>query len=59
MFGHLAPLLRCKLPNRKLQQHLSSLENLSSFCGGVLQLYFPRDGPGDPAFSGAVTTPGL
>lgn len=46
-FGHLAPLLRCKLPSGKLQQHLKSLDNLSSFCTNVLLLYFPRDGPGE------------
>uniref|UniRef100_H3CL01 Metaxin n=1 Tax=Tetraodon nigroviridis TaxID=99883 RepID=H3CL01_TETNG len=44
-FGHLAPILRCKLPSGRLQQHLKSLDNLSSFCSNVLLLYFPRDGP--------------
>ncbi|TNN02021.1 hypothetical protein fugu_009508 [Takifugu bimaculatus] len=44
VFGHLAPILRCKLPNMKLQQHLKSLDNLSNFCSNVLLLYFPRDG---------------
>lgn len=47
MFGHLAPVLRCKLPSGKLQQHLQSLDNLSGFCSNVLLLYFPRDGPGE------------
>lgn len=47
MFGHLAPILRCKLPSGKLQQHLKSLDNLSSFCSTVLLLYFPRDGRGE------------
>lgn len=46
VFGHLAPILRCKLPNGKLQQHLRSLDNLSSFCTNILLLYFPRDGRG-------------
>ncbi|XP_056300029.1 metaxin-1a [Pseudoliparis swirei] len=45
VFGHLAPVLGAKLPNGKLQQHLRTLENLSSFCSNVLLLYFPRDGP--------------
>ncbi|TNN02013.1 hypothetical protein fugu_009500 [Takifugu bimaculatus] len=44
VFGRLAPILRCKLPNMKLQQHLKSLDNLSNFCSNVLLLYFPRDG---------------
>ncbi|XP_035464440.2 metaxin-1-like [Scophthalmus maximus] len=43
VFGHLAPILKSKLPNGKLQQHLKSLENLSSFCTNILLLYFPRD----------------
>uniref|UniRef100_A0A3Q3X1S6 Metaxin n=1 Tax=Mola mola TaxID=94237 RepID=A0A3Q3X1S6_MOLML len=43
VFGHLAPILKCKLPNGKLQQHLKSLDNLSSFCTNILLLYFPRD----------------
>ncbi|KAK5614039.1 metaxin 1 [Crenichthys baileyi] len=44
VFGHLAPILKCKLPNGKLQQHLKSLDNLSDFCSNILLLYFPRDG---------------
>lgn len=47
MFGHLAPILKSKLPNGKLQQHLKSLENLSGFCTNILLLYFPRDGAGE------------
>lgn len=47
VFGHLAPILKCKLPNGKLQQHLKSLDNLSSFCTNILLLYFPRDGRGE------------
>ncbi|XP_027033651.2 metaxin-1b isoform X2 [Tachysurus fulvidraco] len=43
VFGHLAPLLKIKLPNCKLQQHLSSLENLTQFCSNILLLYFPSD----------------
>uniref|UniRef100_A0A3B3Z3S4 Metaxin n=1 Tax=Poecilia mexicana TaxID=48701 RepID=A0A3B3Z3S4_9TELE len=43
VFGHLAPILKCKLPNGKLQQHLKSLDNLSDFCSNILLLYFPRD----------------
>lgn len=45
VFGHLAPVLKIKLPNSKLQQHLQSLENLCAFCSNVLQLYFPRTAP--------------
>ncbi|XP_075934546.1 metaxin-1-like isoform X2 [Anarhichas minor] len=44
VFGHLAPVLKSKLPNGKLQQHLKSLDNLSNFCSNILLLYFPRDG---------------
>lgn len=48
VFGHLAPVLKIKLPNSKLQQHLQTLENLCVFCTNILQLYFPRTGA-DPA----------
>ncbi|KAJ3598349.1 hypothetical protein NHX12_001859 [Muraenolepis orangiensis] len=44
VFGHLAPLLRAKLPNGKLQQQLKSLDNLTHFCSNILLLYFPSDG---------------
>ncbi|XP_055359385.1 metaxin-1-like isoform X6 [Betta splendens] len=44
VFGHLAPILKSKLPNGKLQQHLKSLDNLTNFCTNILLLYFPRDG---------------
>uniref|UniRef100_A0A665SZC4 Metaxin-1 n=1 Tax=Echeneis naucrates TaxID=173247 RepID=A0A665SZC4_ECHNA len=47
VFGHLAPVLKSKLPNGKLQQHLKSLDNLANFCTNILLLYFPRDGRGD------------
>ncbi|XP_015245451.1 PREDICTED: metaxin-1 isoform X3 [Cyprinodon variegatus] len=45
VFGHLAPVLKWKLPNGKLQQHLKNLDNLTDFCTNILLLYFPRDGP--------------
>ncbi|KAM9309232.1 metaxin-1a isoform 1-T1 [Pholidichthys leucotaenia] len=44
VFGHLAPILKTKLPNGRLQQHLKCLDNLSGFCTNILLLYFPRDG---------------
>ncbi|GLD68726.1 metaxin-1-like protein [Lates japonicus] len=44
VFGQLAPILKSKLPNGKLQQHLKSLDNLTNFCTNILLLYFPRDG---------------
>ncbi|XP_072346788.1 metaxin-1b [Scyliorhinus torazame] len=44
VFGHLAPLLKAKLPNSKLQQHLRSLDNLCILCTSILGLYFPNDG---------------
>lgn len=43
VFSHLAPLLKAKLPNGKLQQHLKSLENLCNYCTSILSLYFPWD----------------
>ncbi|XP_053182800.1 LOW QUALITY PROTEIN: metaxin-1a [Scomber japonicus] len=45
VFGHLAPILKSRLPNAKLQQHLKTLDNLTTFCSNILLLYFPRDGP--------------
>ncbi|MBN3307750.1 MTX1 protein, partial [Amia calva] len=47
VFGHLALLLKVKLPNSKLQQHLKSLDNLCHFCTNILQLYFPNEGAGE------------
>lgn len=43
VFAHLAPLLKIKLPNGKLQQHLTSLNNLQQYCTNILALYFPSD----------------
>ncbi|KAM4601175.1 metaxin-1a [Polymixia lowei] len=43
VFGHLAPVLKAKLPSGKLQQHLKSLDNLTHFCSNILLLYFPSD----------------
>ncbi|XP_034029378.1 metaxin-1-like [Thalassophryne amazonica] len=43
VFAHLAPILKSKLPNAKLQQHLKLLDNLSNFCTNILLLYFPRN----------------
>ncbi|XP_074385658.1 metaxin-1 isoform X1 [Zonotrichia albicollis] len=50
VFSRLAPLLKAKLPNGKLQQHLKSLQNLCNYCTSILSLYFPWDG-GDPLSS--------
>ncbi|XP_010131272.1 PREDICTED: metaxin-1, partial [Buceros rhinoceros silvestris] len=44
VFSRLAPLLKAKLPNGKLQQHLKSLQNLCTYCPSILSLYFPWDG---------------
>ncbi|NXL38830.1 MTX1 protein, partial [Glaucidium brasilianum] len=44
VFSRLAPLLKAKLPNGKLQQHLKSLQNLCNYCSSILSLYFPWDG---------------
>ncbi|NXU99768.1 MTX1 protein, partial [Cettia cetti] len=43
VFSRLAPLLKAKLPNGKLQQHLKSLQNLCNYCTSILSLYFPWD----------------
>ncbi|XP_041962457.1 metaxin-1a isoform X1 [Alosa sapidissima] len=43
VFGHLAPLLKIKLPCGRLQQHLKSLDNLTRFCSNILTLYFPSE----------------
>nr|XP_057909353.1 metaxin-1-like [Doryrhamphus excisus] len=43
VFGSLAPILKCKLPNNKLQEHLKSLDNLSNFCTNILLIYFPQN----------------
>ncbi|KAK2518178.1 metaxin-1 isoform X2 [Columba livia] len=56
VFSRLAPLLKAKLPNGKLQQHLKSLQNLCNYCTSILSLYFPWDG-GDPP-AGAPRTVG-
>ncbi|XP_048338933.1 metaxin-1 [Sphaerodactylus townsendi] len=47
VFSHLAPLLKAKLPNGKLQQHLKALPNLCDYCTAILSLYFPWN-EGDP-----------
>uniref|UniRef100_A0A4W5MJC2 Mitochondrial outer membrane transport complex Sam37/metaxin N-terminal domain-containing protein n=1 Tax=Hucho hucho TaxID=62062 RepID=A0A4W5MJC2_9TELE len=44
VFGHLAPLLKVKLPNGKLHQHLNSQDNLRHYCTNSLVLYFPSEG---------------
>ncbi|XP_010872044.1 metaxin-1 [Esox lucius] len=49
VFGHLAPLLKIKLPNGKLQQHLNSLDNLRQYCTNILLLYFPSEGKEPPS----------
>ncbi|XP_051921634.1 metaxin-1a [Hippocampus zosterae] len=43
VFGWLAPILKCKLPSGKLQQHLKSLDNLHAFCANILLVYFPNN----------------
>ncbi|NXN38293.1 MTX1 protein, partial [Rhinoptilus africanus] len=53
VFSRLAPLLKAKLPNGKLQQHLKSLQNLCNYCTSILSLYFPWDGASAPRAAGA------
>ncbi|KAF1457248.1 Metaxin-1, partial [Pygoscelis antarcticus] len=62
VFSRLAPLLKAKLPNGKLQQHLKSLQNLCNYCTSILSLYFPWDGgemhpPASPCGLGAEEDP--
>uniref|UniRef100_A0A8C7GXI2 Uncharacterized protein n=1 Tax=Oncorhynchus kisutch TaxID=8019 RepID=A0A8C7GXI2_ONCKI len=40
------PLLKVKLPNGKLHQHLNSQDNLRHYCTNGLVLYFPSEGGG-------------
>ncbi|XP_017327251.1 metaxin-1a isoform X1 [Ictalurus punctatus] len=52
VFGHLAPILKIRLPSNKLQQHLKDMDNLTNFCSNILSLYFPdeiREGMGQSA----------
>ncbi|XP_019383497.1 PREDICTED: metaxin-1 [Gavialis gangeticus] len=57
VFSHLAPLLKTKLPNGKLQQHLKSLENLCNYCTSILSLYFPWDSGDPPAAAPRTSAP--
>lgn len=62
VFSRLAPLLKAKLPNGKLQQHLKSLQNLCNYCTSILSLYFPWDGgetrpPASPRGLGVTRPP--
>ncbi|NXS47936.1 MTX1 protein, partial [Balaeniceps rex] len=58
VFSRLAPLLKAKLPNGKLQQHLKSLQNLCNYCTSILSLYFPWDGGEMPSAPRAAGTDG-
>ncbi|NWS83892.1 MTX1 protein, partial [Toxostoma redivivum] len=63
VFSRLAPLMKAKLPNGKLQQHLKSLQNLCNYCTSILSLYFPWDGgesrpPSHPVGLGAPRAAG-
>ncbi|XP_069506229.1 metaxin-1 [Ambystoma mexicanum] len=59
VFSYLAPLLKVQLPNRKLQQHLKSLDNLCNYCASILSIYFAceGDGPYAPIKTHAEETP--
>ncbi|NP_001084470.1 metaxin 1 S homeolog [Xenopus laevis] len=48
VFSHLAPILNAKLPNNKLQQHLSSLPNLCRYCTSIITVYFPWEQESGP-----------
>ncbi|XP_066530484.1 metaxin-1b [Hoplias malabaricus] len=58
VFGHLAPLMKIKLPNGKLQQHLNSLNNLRQFCSDILLLYFPSESRDVPSKKVSVHSEG-
>lgn len=46
MFGHLAPLIKIRLPNCRVQQNLKNLDNLNTYCSNILSLYFPSESKG-------------
>ncbi|XP_051720692.1 metaxin-1a [Ctenopharyngodon idella] len=43
VFGHLAPLIKIRLPNCRVQQNLKNLDNLNTYCSNILSLYFPSE----------------
>ncbi len=47
VFGHLAPLIKIRLPNCRMQQNLKNLDNLNTFCCNILSLYFPSECKGE------------
>lgn len=48
VFAHLAVIWKARLPNNKLNNYLQGYDNLCSFCGRVLQRYFPLEEEGKP-----------
>lgn len=48
VFAHLAVIWKARLPNNKLNNYLQGYDNLCSFCGRVLQRYFPPEEEGKP-----------
>uniref|UniRef100_A0A8C4QV59 Metaxin glutathione S-transferase domain-containing protein n=1 Tax=Eptatretus burgeri TaxID=7764 RepID=A0A8C4QV59_EPTBU len=42
VFAHVAPLIKARLPNSRLQHHVKSLDNLCLLCHRVLHQYFPH-----------------
>ena len=48
MFAHLAVIWKACLPNNKLYHYLQGYDNLCSFCGRILQRYFPPEEEGKP-----------
>ncbi|KAK9961338.1 hypothetical protein ABG768_009130 [Culter alburnus] len=43
VFGHIAPLIKIRLPNCRVQQNLKNLDNLNTYCSNILSLYFPSE----------------
>ena len=48
VFAHLAVIWKARLPNNKLYNYLQGYDNLCSFCGRILQRYFPPEDEGKP-----------
>lgn len=43
VFAHLAVIWKAPLPNKKLYNYLQGYDNLCTFCGRILQRYFPGE----------------
>ena len=57
VFAHLAVLWKARLPNNKLYNYLQGYDDLCSFCGRILQRYFPLEEEGKPVQKIVVNFP--